>query len=379
MNQLNMGFVHFKPVRQGFDGALYHVLIRTHKMVGDFLNLKLLYTGNLETKSLEQQNIQCRRFRSGHINIGPFSTILLAPYLTLQVYRFCRKYNLHFVFNLFDHYEFWAVAIGARLAGAKPIMRVVGKMPRNSASGWRKKLWHAAGDAVERLSILMAWRVLTVTQALSNAIDFTGTAKGKMFVVSQGVDTSFFIPRSDENILTKPHKVLFIGRIVKNKRLDLLLKVLDLLRKEGYAINLKICGIGPLENDFRKKWGSSDWVDFLGHVNFRMLPLVYLDSDLLVLPSMSEGLPNVVLEALSCCVPVVASAVGGIPEMLGHKNGLTATAGDEKEFQSAIRKMLNDAQMRLDCAKNGRQYVLSNHSLDVVRRKFLEIMDISAR
>ena len=87
----------------------------------------------------------------------------------------------------------------------------------------------------------------------------------------------------------------------------------------------------------------ADFIRFTGPVNHEEIPLWISASDILVLPSLSEGRPNVVLEALACEVPVVATDVGGIPElMVDGETGYLVPAKNPAELSRKINKLLED-------------------------------------
>ena len=103
----------------------------------------------------------------------------------------------------------------------------------------------------------------------------------------------------------------------------------------------------------------SDVIKFTGPVNHEDIPLWIAASDILVLPSLSEGRPNVVLEALSCEVPVVATDVGGIPELVVNgETGYLVPAKNPAELSGKINKLLEDRSRREKMGKFGRKSII---------------------
>lgn len=87
--------------------------------------------------------------------------------------------------------------------------------------------------------------------------------------------------------------------------------------------------------------------------------------DVFLLTSTREGLPNVVLEAMACGVPVVSTDVGGCRELIRHNvNGFLAPCGARRELLEATRSLLADAQLRERIGREARRFVLDRHSLD---------------
>ncbi len=103
----------------------------------------------------------------------------------------------------------------------------------------------------------------------------------------------------------------------------------------------------------------TDFVKFIGPVNHEDVPLWVSASDILVLPSLSEGRPNVVLEALACEVPVVATDVGGIPElMINGETGYLVPAKNSLELSKKVNKLLEDENLREKMGKLGRKSII---------------------
>jgi glycosyltransferase involved in cell wall biosynthesis len=136
-----------------------------------------------------------------------------------------------------------------------------------------------------------------------------------------------------------------VGNLVPVKGIDLLLRACAALRSGGQNVQLNIVGEGPLKWNLieqTKSLGIEESVKWHGSIAQAELPNWYRAADLLVLPSRSEGVPNVLLEATGCNTPWVATRVGGIPE-IGHlgSNRLVSTEAPD-ELAAAIRSMLTD-------------------------------------
>ncbi len=103
----------------------------------------------------------------------------------------------------------------------------------------------------------------------------------------------------------------------------------------------------------------TDFIKFIGPVNHEDIPLWISASDILVLPSLSEGRPNVVLEALACEVPAVATDVGGIPElMIDGETGYLVPAKNSLELSKKVNKLLEDENLREKMGKLGRKSII---------------------
>jgi glycosyltransferase involved in cell wall biosynthesis len=153
--------------------------------------------------------------------------------------------------------------------------------------------------------------------------------------------------------------VLFAGRLALQKGVGDLITALDLLQHVEPGLRTLIVGDGPLRESLQELTRSfhlSDAVRFLGHR--QDVPRLLAASDLLVLPSYYEGLPNVVLEAMRFRKPVVATAAPGTTEVVADKQtGLLVPMRDPKELARAIRAVVEDRELARRLGEAGRARV----------------------
>jgi glycosyltransferase involved in cell wall biosynthesis len=184
------------------------------------------------------------------------------------------------------------------------------------------------GHGARRRCVLNVLRaadaVVPVSNNLRNKLIEFGIDSNKVHVVERGVDTSVFHPgdRDEARALVGLHfpepMLLWVGRMVPVKGLDILLTACTKLRQRGLSFQLCLVGDGPLRGALERQAdanGLRDVVRFIGVVSHHQLADWYRASDLIVLPSRSEGVPNVLREALACGKPYVASNVGGVAEL----------------------------------------------------------------
>jgi teichuronic acid biosynthesis glycosyltransferase TuaC len=217
--------------------------------------------------------------------------------------------------------------------------------------------------------------VLAVGSDLQAKTIALGLPAEKVHVVHQGVDKDMFFPgsartaREKLGLAAEGNVLLWVGNMVPVKGLDTLLKACTLMRNRGEQFHLCLVGDGPLrkelESDCQAR-GLSDVVQFVGVRLPDELPDWYRAADLTVLPSRSEGLPNVLRESLACGRPFVASDVGSIPELAaGSARSRLVTPGDAPDLADAIRDALHSPPG--DCLTSYRMESWSQSAARVLR------------
>jgi len=148
------------------------------------------------------------------------------------------------------------------------------------------------------------------------------------------------------------------------------------LRAKGNRVKtqFRIAGDGPLRPELERmvcERGLSDVVHFLGEQ--QNMAETYAGADILVLTSRYEGTPNVLLEAMAYGVPVVATKVGGVPEVVTDECGVLVDPVSLADLAEAVIMLTEKPQMRNQMGKAGRAYVQRNHSLDSLGRRLTGI------
>lgn len=174
----------------------------------------------------------------------------------------------------------------------------------------------------------------------------------------------------------RPH-ILFCGRLVQQKRPELFIELAAQLRSRfpERSIKFTIAGDGPLrvglEQLAKSKGLFAPETVFLGEQS--EMDSVYCDTDILVLPSTHEGTPNVILEAMAHGIPVVATRVGGVPEVLTDGRGFVVGPEDFDGLVKCTARLIRNRELRRRLGANGREFVLENHSFQQMQSKLANI------
>lgn len=189
-------------------------------------------------------------------------------------------------------------------------------------------------------------RVLTIGAPLREKVIALGLPRGKVSVFSRGVDKSRFAPgdgiaaRQRLGLPTDRPIALWVGRMVPVKGLDYLLAAWPSVQRDGPPPLLVLAGDGEDRQGLELTAASmGDRVRFVGSIAHAALPEWYRAADCVVLPSRSEGMPNVLLEGLSCGTPFVASDVGAVADLVEPPSAIVPV-GDVAALATALTDAL---------------------------------------
>lgn len=233
-----------------------------------------------------------------------------------------------------------AVRAGRKL-GVPVVVGAVGSDLRRIPDSWTRRL------VIRTLE--QATFVVTKSRELRQQAIGLGAAPEKVRAILNGCDAALF-QRAERGPARAPlpvrqdaKLVVFTGRLVEVKGLRELMEAAAALRRAGEPLEVALIGDGPLAPELQlqcRRNGIQDAVHFLGARSPVEVARWLAACDLFCLPSYSEGCPNVILEALSCGRPVVASNVGGIPEIVDEGCGILTPPGDAAALAAGLREAL---------------------------------------
>lgn len=227
-------------------------------------------------------------------------------------------------------------------------------------------------------SMRKAAAVLSVSRDLAEKVERLGVNREKLHVIYNGVDKTKFHPaarseaRQALQITENREIVIFIGNLKPDKGCNDLVEAFSRLALIRNSVDLYYIGSGSSGEFIKAKaasFGLSDRVHMLGSIDHDKLPLWISACNLVALPSHNEGVPNVLLESMACGIPVVATRIGGIPEVVPPEAGILCQPRDI----AGLVKALNDG---LDRNWNSQAIVgsVSKYSWENNRREVLDLL-----
>lgn len=234
----------------------------------------------------------------------------------------------------------------------------------------------AAGPILGRMQLKLPHHLIVNSEKALNAAVSRGIRRRNIDLVRNVVDRqNTRRPKDSSDKLN----VVFVGRLSREKRPERFVDLASRLSNELGQANLRfqIIGDGPLRTELERRASehglSGNSLEFLGE--FSEMESVYNRADILVLTSKHEGMPNVILEAMSYGIPVIATNVGGVSEILTAKSGMLVDPLDFEQLVDASKRLIGDPVLRQSMGRCGRDEVASKFSFDYLQERLISIYD----
>jgi glycosyltransferase involved in cell wall biosynthesis len=253
-----------------------------------------------------------------------------------------REFEPDILFGCFLYPDSFAALRIARCL-RKPVVAMSIGSDLNRVGDW-------ASARLTRTVLEEADYVVTVSAALRERAIAKGASESKTVSIVNGCDREVFHVRSRMScrvaldISLDADVVLYVGRLDRRKGLLELVEAAATLHHRRPGIRFYLIGDGPDRSAIAAavmKRGASGYIHLAGGCSFEEVALWLGAADVVTLPSYMEGCPNVLLEALACGRPVVATSVGGIPEIVTEECGRLVRPGDAAGLANALSVVLN--------------------------------------
>jgi glycosyltransferase involved in cell wall biosynthesis len=213
-------------------------------------------------------------------------------------------------------------------------------------------------------------KVIVTSKKMAEWWTKTGVSQARMTLIPYGVDTNLFksIPnaRIELNIPIERKILLYVGRISPEKGLKFLIYAMQILCKKTEDIELHLIGSGDEQVNLQNlahHLGIEHKVVFHGQIQKSKLSIYYSAADVTILPSLSEGLPRTMLEAIACGSPFLGTKITGIEDHIqDRKTGFLVEPGNAEALAKKIDSVIHDPVQARMVAMNGSNYVRTNLS-----------------
>ncbi|HEB12837.1 MAG TPA: glycosyltransferase family 1 protein [Actinobacteria bacterium] len=314
------------------------------------------------------------KFKDGGITTLPVSELRKNPLLAIRrIVHICREHSIDLIHtgSLFGNFS-------GRLAGRKvgvPVITTVHCEPDafllTKSSFFRRLNWRLR-QAVDRMTVGYASALIAVSKGVADKLIAQGIPAGKVTVVVNGIDVSRIQAQAalvtDTKSSSVEQQIGVVARLEAVKGIQYLIEAVSLLAPELPDLKLVIIGAGSLKNELvaqSRDLGIEERVTFLGYLENPMPQVAKLT--LFVLPSLSEGLNVILLEAMAIERPVVATGVGGNSEVIqDRKTGLLVPPRDAAALAIAIKELLSKPELAAKLGKAGARLVEERFSESVM-------------
>jgi glycosyltransferase involved in cell wall biosynthesis len=232
------------------------------------------------------------------------------------------------------------------------------------------KLWSSLFISIDRDNLEKSNIVTAVSPSCAKEIShYYGISNVE--IVNNGVDTKFFVPNQRKR---EDNYILYAGSFITKKGINDLIDSARILCKNIPESKFILVGKGPLEKSLKKKVNDLNLSNnflFTGYLSRNDLLDYFQRASLYVLPSYHEGLPTVLLEAMSCALPIIATNVPGNSDVLKEQDvGILVPKKDPVSLAYAIERLLSDNNLREKMGTNGRKKAEKMYDWNVISDQF---------
>jgi glycosyltransferase involved in cell wall biosynthesis len=218
-------------------------------------------------------------------------------------------------------------------------------------------------------------RIICVTIHDAETIERRGCPPEKIHVIPNGVDVDKFRPSDEE----QSNLVVWCGRFIEQKGLKYLMEAFEIIvrEKQHSQAKLALTGDGPLFPkiyELARKYRITDNIVFMGRLPRREIPAIINKASVYVVPSLREGMPYVLLEAMACGKAVVGSDIPGINDVITHmKNGILVPPRDSQLLAQAVLTLLDNEKPRRKLGQKARELMVEKYSWDKITSKIEKV------
>jgi len=308
-------------------------------------------------------------------NYSPIVNILgnsIAPQMFFSIFKNRNKYDIiHAHSHLFFSTNLCSFI---RKMGSSPL--IITNHGLNSASS-PKFIQYIYTNSGTKTTLNAADKIICYSKIEKNKLIKINIPSDKIEIIHNGVNSDIFKPIDNKNKSNNILNILWIGRFVKGKGLIYLIYAIKLLSDNNLDFHLTMIGEGPDKLriiNMIAKFNLSNRVSILNYVSNIDISSYYQNSDIFVLPSLEEGIPRTILEAMSCGIPVLCSDLPQLIELI-DKCGFVFPKKDYISLAKKIKIIINNPSLAKKMGKNGRKKILKYYSWDDTVKRTLKLYE----
>jgi glycosyltransferase involved in cell wall biosynthesis len=216
-------------------------------------------------------------------------------------------------------------------------------------------------------------KIICYTETGKQELIDLGLDPQKIAVIHNGIDTDLFVPGKEDSQNNK--QLLWIGRFNRGKGVDYLVDAFKLLNSKHPNIKLLLIGRGPDRERIKVKIQDlklDKCIAFKDFVPNTEIVKLYQSSSVFVLPSLEEGVPRTILEAMSCGIPIVCSNLPQLVDIV-KDGGFLVPTKDPEALADRVSKILSNKSLAKKMGQNGRENIIMNYSWSDTVEKTLQL------
>jgi len=203
-------------------------------------------------------------------------------------------------------------------------------------------------------------------------------------IVQNWIDVSQFVSASPQPKKSNAEdivQIIYVGWLHEKKGVQFLIPAIKMLADETQNFRVTVCGGGGLLQtaiDQCRELQIERFVDFRGWVKNEQIPELLNEADIFVLPSLAEGMPNSLLQAMACGLPVVTTRVSSIPAIVKNEvNGILIESGSAGAICQGLKRLIDDPQLRRRMSETNRRQILENHDISTAWPRIASILNVN--
>lgn len=227
-------------------------------------------------------------------------------------------------------------------------------------------------------------RIIAISKGVKKSLIMSGVNSKKIDIIPSGIDfsphkeaSSSDYLRKELSLSSKDYLVGIVAHLSDHKGHKYLIEAARLLREQAPSIKIIIVGEGPLRMELTRQVSSSHLENVVFFLGFREdIPRILNSLDLFVLSSFKEGMGSSLLDAMACRLPVVATKVGGIPEVVAHREtGLLVSPKNSRALARAVLSLYADKDFAAQLGQRGYEAVHEKFSAQAMAEEIIRVYE----